>query len=40
MGKNIYITESQLGKILSENQVLTEAVNKVDNFDLDRKSVV
>lgn len=34
MSKKIYITESQLSKILKENSLLTEAVNKVDNFDL------
>ena len=34
MGRNIYITESQLGRILAENEIITEAVNKVDNFDL------
>lgn len=32
--KNIYITESQFRQILSENKLLTESVNKVDNFDL------
>lgn len=34
MGKSIYITESQLSKILKENELLLEAVNKVDNFDM------
>lgn len=34
MAKNIYITESQLEKLLVESEVITEAVNKVDNFDL------
>lgn len=34
MGKRIYITESQFQKILAEKQLINEAVNKVDNFDL------
>ena len=34
MAKKIYITESQLSKILNESGLLTEAVNKVDNFKL------
>ena len=34
MGKRIYITESQLSAILQENQLLCEARNKVDNFDM------
>ena len=32
--KRIYITESQLGEILKENQILLEAKTQVDNFDL------
>lgn len=34
MGKRIYITESQLSQILKENELLFEARNKVDNFDM------
>ena len=34
MARNIYITESQFNRILAEKQILTEAVNKVDNFNL------
>lgn len=34
MGKRIYITENQLSEILKENELLFEAVNKVDNFDM------
>lgn len=34
MAKNIYITESQYRKLLSEGMLLTEARNTVDNFDL------
>ena len=34
MQKRIYITESQLGEILKENQILLEARTQVDNFDL------
>lgn len=34
MSKKIYITEAQLSKILQENQLLCEARNKVDNFDM------
>ena len=34
MSKRIYITEAQFTKILQENQLLLEARNKVDNFDM------
>lgn len=39
MGKNIYITESQLQKLLSENALLTEAKRAVDNFDMVEKMI-
>lgn len=39
MGKRIYITESQLSEILKESQLLLEARNKVDNFDLISKLI-